>query len=128
MTFNIRMTPELHQKIICAANAVNAENNPVNPAEFVRRAARAYAAGKPVSPFSIHERGYKSGNVGMTIKGLPFKVEADDDFRLYLARRCEMALREERRIYRSYAREAGISSRPPATLEEAMQMACYVEE
>ena len=26
MTFNIRMTPELHQKIICAANAVNAEN------------------------------------------------------------------------------------------------------
>ena len=64
----------------------------------------------------------------MTIKGLPFKVEADDDFRLYLARRCEMALREERRFYRSYAREAEISSRPPATLEEAMQMACYVEE
>lgn len=128
MTFNIRMTPELHQKIICAANAVNAENNPVNPAEFVRRTARAYVAGKPVSPFSIHERGYKSGNVGMTIKGLPFKIEADDAFRLYLARRCEMALREERRFYRSYAREAGISSRPPATLEEAMQMACYVEE
>ncbi|WP_419645544.1 hypothetical protein, partial [Victivallis vadensis] len=80
MTFNIRMTPELHQKIICAANAVNAENNPVNPAEFVRRTARAYVAGKPVSPFSIHERGYKSGNVGMTIKGLPFKIEADDEF------------------------------------------------
>lgn len=128
MTFNIRMTPELHQKIICAANAVNAENNPVNVSEFVRRTARAYVAGKPVSPFAIHERYYKPGSVVLTIKGLPFKIEAGDDFRLYLARRCEMALREERRIHRSYAREAGISSRPPATLEEAMQMACYVEE
>ncbi|MGN1366072.1 MAG: hypothetical protein ACI406_11945 [Victivallis vadensis] len=81
-----------------------------------------------MSPFVIDERCYESGSVVLTIKGLPFKIEANDEFRLYLARRCEMALREERRIHRSYAREAGISSRPPATLEEAMQMACYVEE
>jgi len=128
MENKIRISEVLHQKLICAANAVNAENNPVNVSEFVRRTARAYVARKPVAPFEIHERCYKAGDIVLTIKGLPFKIEADDAFRLYLARRCEMALREERRIHRSYAREAGISSRPPATLEEAMQMACYVEE
>ena len=128
MENKIRISEVLHQKLICAANAVSTDSNPVNVSEFVRRTARAYASGKPVSPFVIDERCYKSGSVVLTIKGLPFKIEADDEFRLYLARRCEMALREERRIHRSYSREAGISSRPPATLEEAMQMACYVEE
>ena len=128
MENKIRISEVLHQKLICAANAVSTDSNPVNVSEFVRRTARAYASGKPVLPFVIDERCYKSGSVVLTIKGLPFKIEADDEFRLYLARRCEMALREERRIHRSYAREAGISSRPPATLEEAMQMACYVEE
>lgn len=128
MENKIRISEVLHQKLICAANAVSTDSNPVNVSEFIRRGARAYASEKTVAPFAISERCYKTGSVVLTIKGLPFKIEADDEFRLYLARRCEMALREERRIHRSYAREAGISSRPPATLEEAMQMACYVEE
>lgn len=128
MENKIRMSKILHQKLICAANAVSTDSNPVNVSEFIRRAARAYASGKPVSPFVIDERCYESGDTVLTIKGLPFRIEANDEFRLYLARRCEMALREEHRFYRSYSREAGISSRPPATLEEAAQMACYVEE
>ena len=59
--------------------------------------------------------------------GVNGKIVADDEFRKYIYRRCQEEREKKVRIFRSYAAEAGISARPPETLEEAMQMACYVE-
>lgn len=126
MENKLRMTRELDTLVNCAANAVNSERNPVNPSEFIRRTMRGYVNQRPVAPFDIHESCYKSGEVVRTIKGLPFQVTGDDTFRIYLARRCKQEIRDVRNLVnRSFAAE--IPARPPATLEEAIQMECYVE-
>ena len=123
MELKIRMSDELYRLILRTAEYVR-----IKPAEVLQTAIRGYVTNRPVAHYAIRETCYKSGTIVMTVRKITNRVKVDDDLRLYIARRCEEELWKKRPIHRSYAAEAGISYCPPATLEEAMQMACYVEE
>ncbi|WP_337746994.1 hypothetical protein [Victivallis vadensis] len=123
MELKIRMSDELYLLILRTAEYVR-----IKPAEVLQAAIRGYVTNRPVAHYAIRETCYKSGNIVMTVRKITNRVKVDDGLRLYIARRCEEELWKKRPIHRSYAAEAGISYRVPATLEEAMQMACYVEE
>lgn len=123
MELKIRMSDELYLLILRTAEYVR-----IKPAEVLQAAIRGYVTNRPVAHYAIRETCYKSGSIVMTVRKITNRVKVDDGLRLYIARRCEEELWKKRPIHRSYAAEAGISYRVPATLEEAMQMACYVEE
>lgn len=122
MELKIRMSDELYLLVLRTA-----EHAGRKPSEVLRVIVRNYIGSRPVAQFEIRETCYKPGNIVMTVRKVTEPVRADSDFRRYIARRCMEELDKKRSIHRSFAAEAGISHRPPETLEEAMQMACYVE-
>ena len=123
MELKIRMSDELYLLVLRTAEHVG-----LNPSEVLQRAIRRYISGKPVAQFEIRETCYKPGRMVMTVRKVSQPVKADNDMRLFIARRCMEELGKKRQIHRSYAAEAGISHRAPRTIEEALQMECYVEE
>lgn len=122
MELKIRMSDELYLLVLRTA-----EHAGRKPSEVLRVIVRNYAANRPVAQFEIRETCYKPGNMVMTVRKISEPVKADNSLRIFIARRCMEELDKKRSIHRSFAAEAGISHRPPETLEEAMQMACYVE-
>lgn len=123
MELKIRMSDELYLLVLRTAEHVGRK-----PSEVLQIIVRNYIVNRGVAQFEIRETCYKPGNMVMTVRKVTEPVKADNDFRRYIARRCMEELDKKRSIHRSFAAEAGISNRPPETLEEAMQMACYVEE
>lgn len=123
MELKIRMSDELYLLVLRTAEHVGK-----TPAEVLRAAIRGYVNKRPVAQFEIRETCYRPGRMVVTVRKITEPVKADNDLRLFIARRCTEELDKKRSIHRSFAAEAGISHRAPETLEEAMQMACYVEE
>lgn len=123
MELKIRMSDELYLLVIRTSEHVGK-----TPAEVLRAAIRGYVNKRPVAQFKIRETCYKPGRMVVTVRKITEPVKADNDLRLFIARRCMEELDKKRSIHRSFAAEAGISHRPPETLEEAMQMACYYDE
>lgn len=122
MTLNIRMTEALKNHVQATADHVGS-----NRQRVLKAVCRSYLNSRPVVQFNVSELYYKPGNQIISVRGLDGKIVADDEFRKYIYRRCQEEREKKVRIFRSYAAEAGISTRPPETLEEARQMACYVE-
>lgn len=123
MEIKVRMTHELFNLVNSASAHIG-----YSPSFVMRRCINGYISGRAVAPFVINETCYKSGPVVFTVKKVSKKIETGDDLRRFIARRCLEVLSCPKKIYKSYAAEAGISSRPPDTLEEAEQMACYYDE
>lgn len=123
MVFKIRMTKALHNHIIATANHVGKSKS-----EFLRSVCQNYLNSNPVVHFNVGELYYIPGEDVVSVRGVNAKIVADDEFRKYIYRRCQEEMDKKVRIFRSYAVEAGISSRPPETLEEAEQMACYYDK
>ena len=122
MVLKIRMTKALHNHIQATADHVGS-----NMADVLRAVCRSYLNSKPVVQYEVGELYYKPGEKVVPVRKVCGKIVADDEFRKYIYRRCQEEREKKVRIFRSYAAEAGISTRPPETLEEARQMACYVE-
>lgn len=122
MTLNIRMTEALKNHVQATADHVGS-----NRQRVLKAVCRSYLNSRPVVQFNVSELYYKPGNQVISVRGLDGKIVADDEFRKYIYRRCQEERQKKVRIFRSYAAEAGISTRPPETLEEARQMACYFE-
>ena len=123
MELKIRMSDELYLLVLRTAEHVEKP-----PAEVLRAAIRGYVNKRPVAQFEIRETCYKPGHIVMNVRQITEPVKADNDLRLFIARRCMEELGKKRQIHRSFAEEAGISHRAPRTIEEALQMECYVEE
>lgn len=123
MELKIRMSDELYLLVLRTAEHVG-----LSPAEVLQRAIRRYISGHPVAQSEIRETCYKPGHMVVTVRKITEPVKADNDLRLFIARRCIEELGKKRQIHRSFAEEAGISHRAPRTIEEALQMECYVEE
>ena len=122
MVLKIRMTKALHNHIQATADHVGS-----NMADVLRAVCRSYLDSRPVVHFNVSELYYKPGEDVVSVRGVNGKIVADDEFRKYIYRRCQEEREKKVRIFRSYVAEAGISTRPPETLEEARQMACYFE-
>ena len=120
MVMKLPMTKSLHNHIIATANHVGKSKS-----EFLRSVCKNYLNSHPVVHFNVGELYYMPGEDVVSVRGVNGKIVADDEFRKYIYRRCQEERQKKIRIFRSYAVEAGISSRPPETLEEAEQMACY---
>ena len=118
MVLKIPMTKSLHNHIIATAAHVGKSKE-----EFLQSVCHNYLNSRPVVHFDVSELYYKPGEEVVSVRGLDGKIVADDEFRKYIYRRCQEERQKKVRIFRSYAVEAGISSRPPETLEEAEQMA-----
>ena len=123
MVLKIRMTKALHNHIQATADHVGS-----NMADVLRAVCLSYLNSRPVVQFNVSELYYKPGEDVVSVRGVNAKIVADDEFRKYIYRRCQEERQKKVRIFRSYAAEAGISNRPPVTLEDAAQMACYYEE
>ena len=123
MVLKIRMTKALHNHIQATADHVGS-----NKADVLRAVCRSYLNSRPVVQFNVSELYYKPGEDVLTVRKVTGKIVADDEFRKYIYRRCQEEREKKVRFFRSYAAEAGISTRPPDTLEEAEQMACYYDE
>ena len=123
MELKIRMSDELYLLVHRAAEHVGK-----TPAEVLRAAIRGYVNKRPVEQFEIRETCYKPGRMVVTVRKITEPVKADNDLRLFIARRCMEELGKKRQIHRSFAEEAGISHRAPRTIDEALQMECYVED
>lgn len=122
MTLNIRMTEALLNHIQATADHVGS-----NRQRVLKSVCRSYLNSRPVVQYEVSKLYYKAGENVVSVRGVDGKIVADDEFRKYIYRRCQEEREKKVRIFRSYAAEAGISTRPPETLEEARQMACYVE-
>lgn len=123
MELKIRMSDELYLLVLRTAEHVGKP-----PAEVLRAAIRGYVNKRPVAQLEIRETCYKPGHMVVTVRKVSHPVKADNDLRLFIARRCMEEMGKKRQIHRSYAPEAGISHRAPRTIEEALQMECYVED
>ena len=123
MVIKVRMTEELYGTILATAEHVK-----LKPAEVLQIICRSYLNGRPVAQINTSQTYYKPGRRVVSIRKVPLPIVADDEFRKYIYRRCQEEREKKVRIFRSYAVEAGISSRPPETLEEAKQMACYYDK
>ena len=123
MVFKIRMTKALHNHIKATAAYVGKSKS-----EVLQDVCRSYLNSRPVVQLNVSELYYKPGEDVVTVRKVTGKIIADDEFRKYIYRRCQEEREKKVRIFRSYAVEAGISSRPPETLEEAEQMACYYDK
>ena len=123
MVFKIRMTKALHNHIKATAAYVGKSKS-----EVLQDVCRSYLNSRPVVQLNVSELYYKPGEDVVTVRKVTGKIIADDEFRKYIYRRCHEEMDKKVRIFRSYAVEAGISSRPPETLEEAEQMACYYDK
>lgn len=122
MVLKIRMTKALHNHIKATADHVGKSKSDV-----LQSVCRSYLNSRPVVHFNVGELYYKPGEDVVSVRGVNGKIVADDEFRKYIYRRCQEEREKKVRIFRSFAAEAGISTRPPETIEEAKQMACYVE-
>ena len=120
MVLKIRMTKALHNHIKATANHVGKSKS-----EFLRSVCQNYLNSHPVVHFNVGELYYIPGEDVVSVRGVNEKIVADDEFRKYIYRRCQEEREKKVRFFRSYAVEAGISTRPPETLEEARQIACY---
>lgn len=118
MVIRIRMSKSLHNHIKATAAHVGKSKS-----EFLRSVCQNYLNSHPVVHFNVGELYYIQGEDVVSVRGVNAKIVADDEFRKYIYRRCQEEMEKKVRIFRSYAVEAGISSRPPETLEEAKQMA-----
>ena len=118
MVIKVRMSEELYGTILATAEHVK-----LKPAEVLQIICRSYLNGRPVAQINTSQTYYKPGRRVVSIRKVPLPIVADDEFRKYIYRRCQEEREKKVRIFRSYAVEAGISSRPPETLEEAKQMA-----
>ena len=123
MVLRIRMTKPLHNHIKATAAYVGKSKS-----EVLQAVCRSYLNSRPVVSFNVSELYYKPGEDVVTVRKVTGKIIADDEFRKYIYRRCQEEREKKVRIFRSYAVEAGISSRPPETLEEAEQMACSMKK
>ena len=112
MVLKIPMTKSLHNHIKATANNVGKSKE-----EFLQSVCRSYLNSRPVVQFNVGELYYIPGEEVVSVRGLDGKIVADDEFRKYIYRRCQEERQKKVRIFRSYAVEAGISSRPPETLE-----------
>ena len=118
MVIKVRMSEELYGTILATAEHVK-----LKPAEVLQIICRSYLNGRPVAQINTSQTYYRPGRRVVSIRKVPLPIVADDEFRKYIYRRCQEEREKKVRIFRSYAVEAGISSRPPETLEEAKQMA-----
>ena len=118
MEMKIRMSDELYLLVLRTAG-----HTALDCAEVLRRAIRSYVNKRHVAPIEINERCYKAGSMVMTVKNVDEKVEANNDLRLFIARRCTEVLFEKNRI----RQKTVLPARPPETLEEAEKMICYIE-
>ena len=118
MVLKIPMTKSLHNHIKATANNVWKSKE-----EFLQSVCQNYLNSRPVVHFDVGELYYIPGEEVVSVRGVNAKIVADDEFRKYIYRRCQEERQKKVRIFRSYAVEAGISRRPPETLEEAKQMA-----
>lgn len=123
MVLKIRMTEALHNHIKATADHVGS-----NKQRVLKAVCRSYLNSSPVVQYEVGELYYKPGARIVSVRDVSGKIVADDEFRKYIYRRCQEERQKKVRIFRSYAAEAGISTRPPDTLEEAEQMACYYDE
>ena len=123
MLLKIRMSKSLHNHIKATAAYVGKSKS-----EFLRSVCQNYLNSSHVVHFDVSELYYMPGEEVVSVRGLDGKIVADDEFRKYIYRRCQEEREKKVRIFRSYAVEAGISSRPPETLEEAEQMACSMKK
>lgn len=123
MILKIRMTKALHNHIKATADHVGKSKS-----EVLQSVCRSYLNSRPVVHFNVSELYYKPGEDVVTVRKVTGKIVADDEFRKYIYMRCQEERQKKVRICRSYSEEAGISIRPPDTLEEAEQMACYYDE
>ena len=118
MVLKIQMTKSLHNHIKATAAHVGKSKE-----EFLQSVCQNYLNSRPVVHFDVGELYYIPGEEVVSVRGVNGKIVVDDEFRKYIYRRCQEERQKKVRIFRSYAVEAGISSRPPETLEEAKQMA-----
>ena len=123
MVLKIRMTKELHNHIKATAAHVGKSKE-----EVLQLVCHNYLNSLPVVHFDVGELYYIQGEDVVSVRGVNAKIVSDDEFRKYIYRRCQEEREKKVRIFRSYAVEAGISSRPPQTLEEAEQMACSMKK
>ena len=123
MVLKIRMTNALHNHIQATADHVGS-----NMADVLRAVCRSYLNSRPVVQFNVSELYYKPGEDVLTVRKVTGKIVGDDEFRKDIYRRCQEERDKKVRMFKSYAAEAGISTRPPETLEESRQMACYYDE
>lgn len=122
MVLKIRMTNELYNHVLATAEHIKEDASCV-----VKAVCIGFLNSRPVAQYEVKEVYYKSGDKIFSVRGIPDKIVADDEFRKYLYRRCKEELQKEVKHYRSYAKEAGIATSAPESIEEAAQMACYVE-
>lgn len=118
MVLKIPMTKALHNQIKATADHVGKSKS-----EFLQSVCQKYLNSSHVVQFNVSELYYMPGEDVVTVRKVTGKIVADDEFRKYVYRRCQEEREKKVRIFRSYAAEAGISTRPPDTLEEAKQMA-----
>lgn len=123
MVIRIRMSKSLHNHIKATAAYVGKSKE-----EILQSVCRSYLNSRPVVHFNVGELYYIPGDDVVSVRGVNAKIVDDDEFRKYIYRRCQEEREKKFRIFRSYAVEAGISSRPPETLEEAEQMACSMKK
>ena len=123
MVLKIRMTEALKNHVQATADHVGS-----NKADVLRAVCRSYLNSRPVVQYKVSELYYKPGEDVVTVRKVTGKIVADDEFRKYIYRRCQEERDKKVRIFKSFAVEAGISSHPPETLEDAAQMACYYDE
>lgn len=123
MVLKIRMTKALHNHIKATADHVGKSKSYV-----LQSICRSYLNSRPVVHFNVSELYYKPGEDVVSVRGVNGKIVADDEFRKYIYRRCQEERQKKVRIFKSFSVEAGISHRPPETIEEAGQMACYYEK
>ena len=123
MVSKIQMTKSLHNHIKATANHVGKSKS-----EFLLSVCQNYLNSRPVVHFDVGELYYIPGEEVVSVRGVKGKIVVDDEFRKYIYRRCQEERQKKVRIFRSYAVEAGISSRPPETLKEAEQMAVITKK
>lgn len=122
MVLKIRMTKALFNHVAATAQHVGKRKS-----KIFQAVCQSYLNSRPVVQYEVGELYYKPGARIVSVRDVNGKIVADDEFRKYIYRRCQEEREKKVRIFRSYAAEAGISTSPPETLEEARQMACYVE-
>lgn len=118
---NIRITKELAELI--RETAIHCGKS---DSDIIRAAYNSFLRwSESVVHIPIGKVYYKSGDIIKSVRGIG-NVDDPEKFKKHLAERCLLELRKPKRTFRM--KYPALPAHAPVTMQEALQMECYIDE